>query len=190
MKLTKKGLLIAYAIIFMAAIITGIVFYNAAIGDDSTNIFSVIFGWQWLYLAIFSFIILLGAALSKRKNSYTIPGVILISLTIVFLPARLVESSHLYVTGGAGPSGPHFACLTWKNSAINLRSGAYGDNLGLCTLMSIPSYNKFLIDRSIDADSTYATATASYYTMLAINQMIILVGGWFSYRTLSKSAGS
>jgi hypothetical protein len=49
--------------------------------------------------------------------------------------------------------------------------------------MSIPSYNKFLIDRSRDADQLDASAT--YYIMLGINELIILGGGFLAYRRLA-----
>ncbi|MEO6761702.1 MAG: hypothetical protein ABI220_05025, partial [Candidatus Saccharimonadales bacterium] len=110
-------------------------------------------------------------------------GIILVSLVLVLVPARLVESSRIYITGEGGPAGPEFGCLVWDNNYLNLRSGAYEGSLGLCTLMSIPSYNKFLIDRSPNADQLDASTT--YYIMLAINEAILVGGSYLAYRKLT-----
>lgn len=179
----NKKLVAASVSIFTLAIISGIIFYKTVVGNDSTSIFSVIFGWQWIYLCITALATFFIATFTKKKKLAIASGIILVSLAILLIPARLVESSRLYITGEGGPAGPEFACLVWDNSNINLKSGAYSDSLGLCTLMSIPSYNKFLIDRSRDADQLDASAT--YYIMLGINELIILGGGFLAYRRLA-----
>jgi hypothetical protein len=182
MNLTKKYFVITYIAVLIAAIVTGIIFYHTVVGNDSTNIFSVIFGWQWIYLAVISIAVLVVASIKRNKRLAWAAGIIAASLAIVLIPARFVEFSRIYITGDGGPAGPEFACLVWDNSKINLRSGAYSDSFGLCTVMSIPSYNKFLIDRSRNADQLDATGT--YYVMLGLNEMVLLGGGLLAYKKL------
>lgn len=188
MKFSRKSASVYFTAILLASVISGVVFYKTVVGDDSTNILSVLFGWQWIYLCISSLIALFVAIFTNRKKLIIASGIMLFSLALVLIPARFVESSRMYITGDGGPAGPEFACLIWDNSSINLRSGAYSDSLGLCTVMSIPSYNKFLIDRSRDADQFDATAT--YYIMLGANQLIIVSGGWLAYKKLASKTPS
>jgi hypothetical protein len=180
MKLTKKHFVITYIVVLIAAIVTGTIFYHIVVGNNSTNIFSVIFGWQWIYLTVICVAVLIVAIIKSKQRLAWAAGIIAASLAIVLIPARLVESSRIYITGDGGPAGPEFACLVWDNSNLNLRSGAYSDSLGLCTVMSIPSYNKFLIDRSRYADQLDATGT--YYAMLGLNEIVLLGGGLLSYK--------
>ncbi|MET1033491.1 MAG: hypothetical protein ABWX94_03250 [Candidatus Saccharimonadales bacterium] len=50
--------------------------------------------------------------------------------------------------------------------------------------MSIPSYNKFLVDRRENADQTDSSIT--YYAMFAVNELVLIGGGWLAYKKLLK----
>lgn len=182
MGLTRKSVVIAFATLLLISTLTGVIFYRTVVGANSTNILSVLFGWQWIYLSITGLIILLIALVTKRKKLVIAAGIMLVTLAIPLVSARIIESNRLYITGEGGPAGPTFACLVWDNSAAILRSGVYSDSLGLCTLMSIPSYNKFLIDRSREADQ--GDVSASYYLMAGIHQLVIIGGFLLATRSL------
>jgi hypothetical protein len=183
MNFVKKYFIWIFSSLSVLAIISGFIFYKAIVGDDSTNIFSVIFGWQWIYLSIISIALLVFALIKKSKPLRTAALIIIVSLVTVVIPARIIEASRIYITGDGGPSGPHFACLVWDNSSVNLRSGAYEDNFGLCTLMSIPTFNKFIIDRSRNADQLDSSPT--YYLMLVANETIIVGAVYLASKKLT-----
>ncbi len=188
MERANKYFVTIYIAVLVVAIVTGIIFYNVVVGNGSTNIFSVIFGWQWIYLAVISIAVLIVAPIKRNRRLAWAGGIMAVSLALVLIPARLVESSGMYITGEGGPAGPEFACLVWNDPNITLHNGSYGNNLGLCTVLSIPSYNKFLIDRSRDADQLDATPT--FYMMLAVNEIIILGGGLLARRRLTSKSVS
>ena len=175
-------------ILLVLAFISGLAFYfNVVFNSDisNTNPLSVIFGWQWFYLFVASVVVLILAIARQSKQLLKASATILISLLIVFVPAQFIFSKGLYITGDGGPAGPDFNCLVWKEFSTNSLTNTYHRGIGLCSLMSIPSFNKFLIDRSQNADQT--DNSASYYTMLVINEAV-LVGGLILARRSMKKA--
>jgi carbon starvation protein CstA len=172
------------SLLSVAAIITGVIFYQLVVGKYSgTNILSVMFGWQWLYLAAAGLTMLIVALIKKRRSLAIAALIILASLAAVFVPARIIATTGLYITGDGGPTGPRFHCLVWDrpNIGIEYDSPPWNDT---CTLMSIPSYNKFLIDQRPDADQEDASPT--YYAMFFVNEVSIVSGLWLANKRLTR----
>jgi|GEM_PF-5281802 len=158
-------------------IVSGLAFYFGIVRNPdvaSTNPLSIIFGWQWIYLFLASVIMLIFAI--RKHDKRLLKGVIIIFITlfIVFVPAQFIFSNGLYITGDGGPAGPEFNCLVWNRGSTKSYTNIYNRDIGLCSLMSIPSFNKFLIDRNRDADQT--DGSISYYAMLAINEALVVSG--------------
>lgn len=153
-----------------AVLISGLLFYHLIVGEESTNVWSILFGWQWFYLATASIVVLVISIVKKKPQLRGVVVPIIFSLAAVLLSAQYVYSSRLYITSEGGPAGPDMNCLIWDEPFI---SGAYSNNsFTLCTLMSMPSFNKFLIDQRLFADSTDSSAT--YYAMLFINEVVVI----------------
>ena len=164
----------------------GLVFYFAEVGKDSTNVFSVLFGTQWLLLAIIS-VVLLAVACRRKSKPLLLAGAMLIaSLVIVMVPAQIVLARGMYVAWQGEPDGPLFNCLLWNNQSLptGVTPGAdtAQNSFGLCTIMSIPSLNKFLIDRSSNAPLSDGSLT--YYLMFGFNEAILVGGIALSRRKL------
>jgi len=172
------------SLLSVAAVVTGVIFYQLVVGKYSgTNILSVMFGWQWLYLAAAGLLMLIFALVKKRRPLAIAALIVLVSLAAVFVPARIVATTGIYITGDGGPTGPRFSCLVWDrpNIGVEYDSAPWNDT---CTLMSIPSYNKFLIDQRQDADQEDASST--YYAMFLINEVSIISGLWLANRRLTR----
>ena len=117
----------------------------------------------------------------RRKNLLKLALMTLAGLVLVFVSARVIYQTNFYITGDGGPAGPRFSCLAWKDAEA---SGEYDQTLGLrgvpCTFMSMPSYNKFLIDQRINADQSDSSLT--YYVTFLINEATVLAGITYAYR--------
>jgi hypothetical protein len=164
------------------AVVSGVVFYKKFVGEESTPLLSVIFGWQWLYFAVLSSVALVVAFISKNKRLAGVAATIIVALLVLYIPARIVESSRIYITGDGGPSGPQLACLLW-NANDSTVSAISQNSFGACTLFSIPSYNKFLIDRSPEADQLESTPT--YYAMLLVNEAALLGALYYAHKKVT-----
>lgn len=198
MKLSQKKFITLASYLTVLGLLTGFIFYFTVVNTDSffyalavslnstTNIFSVLFGWQWIFLAIGAVILLVKSLKKRNKACRQAALIVLASLAIVLVPAQIIYYKVSYITGEGGPSGPDFACLIWDNSDPYLLDAQEGTLMpSSCTFMSIPSFNKFLIDRSYAADQT--DASPSYYTMLLINEAILVGGIVLAARRLPAS---
>lgn len=177
------------AILFVGLVsASGLIFYYAVVGDEryTTNVWSVLFGWQWLYLGAASAMVLVLAIIKHNWRLMRAALTIIGSLLILLLPAQFIYSNRIYITGDGGPAGPDMSCLVWHKSLI---SGAYGHHIySLCTLMSMPSLNKFIIDWSGDAGQTDDSGT--YYVTLVMNELIIIGGLALALRQLRPKTKS
>lgn len=174
-------------------ILSSIVFYYGVVGEQKegfstpTNPLSIFFGWQWFYLLLVS--IILAMCAFKKHNNRLIKAVmiVIISLLLVGVPAFVVWETG-YFSKGDRPDGPEFDCLIWKRNPVPhfLPHRLYYDSQdNLCVLMSIPSLNRFLIDRK--ADAYHDGPRIYYYSMLLINEVVIIGGVIISRKYYGKT---
>ena len=173
------GLLIGFAFYF--TVVNTDSFFDALVTSlhSTTNIFSILFGWQWVLLTAGAVTLLVQGFRKNDKACRQAALIVLASLAAVLISAQIVYSRSLYITAAeGGPAGPDFNCMVWDEMSI------YASDTPLCTVMSIPSFNKFLIDRSYTADQS--DTSASYYTMFLINEAVLLGGIALAARRLPK----
>jgi hypothetical protein len=174
-KMILLGLIVAW-------LVTSQMYYTKVVGSESgTNIFSVYFGWQWLCMFVTAIGLIIYSLTHRRKYLLKPALITLAGLMLVFVSARVIYQTRFYITGDGGPAGPEFSCIVWKDAKA---SGEYDETLGLrgvpCTFMSMPSYNKFLIDYRVNADQSDNSLT--YYVTLLINEATVLAGIIYAYR--------
>jgi hypothetical protein len=163
-------------------VLSSVFFYYGVVGPQkegitsATNPLSIFFGWQWLYLLLASIILAIRAFRKHNRRLIKAAMIVVVSLLLVGIPAFVVWQTRYFVKG-EGPSGPEFDCLIWDRDPIPkfLPHTLYYDSKdNLCIVMSIPSFNRFLIDRK--ANAYHDGPRVYYYSMLLINE-IVLIGG-------------
>lgn len=140
------------------------------VGTDLLYFCDVLFGSEVIVLSIVSIIGLIYGVL-KSKHVLKASGILLAALTIIILPAAVIQHTHSYYSAGdGGPSGPEFDCLVWDNTYKYFTFQFEAS----CTMMHLPSLNTALINPT----ETYELEPGVGYflTLLVMQGMLTFVG--------------
>lgn len=175
MSIQMKLLVVAACCLFVLPFFAALVFYHVVVEQqfETTNFWSVFFGWQVLFVGIAALVAGYRLIQKKTIRRFAVPLVIIAaSLALVIIPSWVSRSTRLYLTGEGGPAGPEMNCLMWEKTGVFSTYDATWD--ASCGLMSIPSFSKFWIDQRREADQT--DASSSYYVTFAVDEYILLTG--------------